>query len=498
MRYFLIFLAILSLAFALHVPRTDSQAKYKRGRGGSGERPVPRVRPRPPSLQPSRDRPDTGDHEYVHKIARKEPKFAYPKSPFTTREVNGKPATGGPTVFERPDGAGWLGNLYLGENDASVAKGIKLSQELYPELEGRQFTILSREPTQRDLKRQSSLQRFKEAQAARGMEAETPPTWNTDKGWWKGLTVEYETKAAQHREYVLQQVSKKLEVWSSQPEGQRFQIHDNTRPQQFLRSPRDQALPRWARKTGRPLPYPVTPQPGAGGRTLYDRMPDPRDFKRVRHSKRDGFHSISYQQSDDAAEVKHLKRDAIDTISEGESKTGSGAQDSPDTLSTDFQEYLEAYEAAQGNASDLIFPILDEMLNGTNSSIVYDAAWSIYADLTGTSPMIVGPFMYGMHSLNWIEDQIFANSTNTTSGTNMTESQFQTDIMSMHAVLLDLYSTAWTKSVAALNATGLLDDMQTLSAYLSTNDTSVMPAGYSTWIDKSYDSRYFTVYNQTM
>lgn len=478
MQYYHFLLAVFHVALAVCAPRSSSTIDYKprltsRGRFGSGEKSIPRVRPQPPASQQGRSNPDVGS---VHQIARKEPQFPYPKAPFATQKIDGRPAVGGPTVFEKPDGAGWLGNLYIGGNDASWANGVKLSEQLYPELSGRQYTRLTTEPTPRDLRRKSSLQRHKEAQAVMGWEPRTPPNWHGDKGWYKGLTVRYEQQAAQRRQYILSEVSKRLEVWSISPEGQRTQLHDNTRPQRFLNSPRDQPLPSWAGRTGRRLPYPVTPEPGIGGllgNTLYDRIIDPGD----------------------AAKARRLKRDGLDNISNQENEANSGATNTPDQLSTDFQTYLEAYVGAQNNASNLILPILDEMLNGTNSSIVYDAAWSIYADLTGTSPMVIGPFIYGMHSLDWIEDQMFANSTNSTT---RAESQYQTEVLAMHAVLLDLYNYGWSKSIDVLNTTGLLDDMHTLSAYLSSNDTSIMPAGYPSWFSSSYDDSYITIYNQTM
>ena len=478
MKIFLLLLAATSVAFALTLPPATpdfdtERSLVERGRSPGAVRPANRPHPEPVTFQLG-----NGNHDVpsVHEVANTEPKWSYPKAPFTTRQGIGKPAVGD-TVFTRPaEGPGLLGNLYLGEDNSRFARGLRLTEARNKATRDRQFTIPSNGPTRYDRARAIGLQEFKQAQAEFGMHPHVPSTWKTDKGWWQGYAVDLQDSAAVDRRWMLSEVSRTLQTWK---EGGRIQLHDNTQTlQNWPDTPPSDPLPNWARTLGPPGGPSLPPRAVDGGplgRTLLDN---------------------SAAGNLKPREVSKLKRqNPISQITNQESGAAAGVTNDTNAFSADFQTYLAAFNVAQSNVSNLIFPFLDSILNGTNSSIVYDTAWSIYSDLTGSSPVIIGPFMYGMHSLDWIEDQIFGNSTNST--VSHEDKYAKNEILAFHSVLLDLYNYAWSNGTAAINQTGLLEDMTMLSQYMMPNDTSIM-GSYANYTSPAYDASYFTTYNQTL
>ena len=222
---------------------------------------------------------------------------------------------------------------------------------------------------------------------------------------------------------------------------------------------------------------------------------------------------------------KHKRDNPITSIQGQEGNSQNGVTNDTNDLSASFQLYLSAFDSAQSNVSALLFPFLDAIMNGTNSSIVYDAAWSIFSDLTGSGPYVIGPFFHGTNCLDWIEDQLFANYTsinlnststsltafdlnststsssgpyaNSTSNATalaLAEEIIVLEYLAVHQVLLDLYNYAWTNGSSTANATGLLADMASLSNYLWPNDTSIAGAYWNS-STPTYDLKYFTTYN---
>lgn len=196
----------------------------------------------------------------------------------------------------------------------------------------------------------------------------------------------------------------------------------------------------------------------------------------------------------------HVTRDnPISSIANQEGNAAFGTDNDTASSEAEFQQYINAFNVARSNVSDLIFPFLDTILANTNSSIVYDAAWSIYSDLTGSSPYVMGPFFHGMNCIEWIEDQLALNGTNITSPSmNATENLARLEYLAVHQVLLELYDYAYHGAASAINQTGLMEDMLTLAQYFAPTDASVFPPGYSTYTEPTYDASYFMVYNETM
>ena len=191
----------------------------------------------------------------------------------------------------------------------------------------------------------------------------------------------------------------------------------------------------------------------------------------------------------------HTKRESpLDTIEQEEGGTLSGNQTSSQSAA-EFELYLAAFQAARANASEIIMPIIQNMTAGTNSSLVFGAAWSLYSDLTFSSPYVIGPFTHGLDCLTWIEDNIFNITKYNTS--DPVQKRRQSQILALDQMLLDKYNEAWTSATAALNKTGLLTNMMTLAEYLSPVDTSVMPPGFATYSSPAYDTSFFTASRNT-
>lgn len=141
-------------------------------------------------------------------------------------------------------------------------------------------------------------------------------------------------------------------------------------------------------------------------------------------------------------------------------------QNSTNPNSEELQLYLDAWNIVKANATDIIWPFLEDMLYGTNSSLVITAAWSIYADLIPTSYVVTGPFFHGYTSLPSQEEQ-WATS-------NMTDEELQ-GLYDLNDVLIDLYSTAWDGASEALNSTGVLDDLDRLTQVIWAYNSSLPP-----------------------
>lgn len=209
------------------------------------------------------------------------------------------------------------------------------------------------------------------------------------------------------------------------------------------------------------------------------------------------------------------KRDASDdmTSDEGSTDNSPSSKAAMDKNQADFQNILLAFQSAQANASALLFPLLDQMVAGSNSSMVYDAAWSIYSELTYQPMHIVGPFTYGMNCMDWLEEQMLGtNSSANATLTRLLDAPTSTDrnstkdlpsddelaileYLATHEVLLQLYNNVWDQATKALNGTGLLDQMATLSGYLLPNDTSVATSGFFDQTAQDPNAAYFTDYS---
>ena len=141
------------------------------------------------------------------------------------------------------------------------------------------------------------------------------------------------------------------------------------------------------------------------------------------------------------------------------------AQNSTRQTPEELQEYLDAWIIVRDNATDILWPFLLDMLEGTNSSLVINAAWSVYAHMIPTHFDVRGPFSYGWTSL-YAQEEEWAMSANISNAT-------LTEMYAIDDVLLDLYGTAWDGGFQALNSSGLLDDLDHLTQVIQSYNASL-------------------------
>ncbi|KAL8717225.1 MAG: hypothetical protein Q9225_005510 [Loekoesia sp. 1 TL-2023] len=127
----------------------------------------------------------------------------------------------------------------------------------------------------------------------------------------------------------------------------------------------------------------------------------------------------------------------------------------------DNRRYMEAYNVIRDNATTMLMPIIEEMVNGSNSDLVWNAAWEIMSLADRSIIIVGGPVFQGMHLLDWWEDSI----------ANKTDNENMNSIRAMDAVFIDLYQTTWNKANDILDSSGLSHEMDLIEAAL--NGTSL-------------------------
>lgn len=175
-----------------------------------------------------------------------------------------------------------------------------------------------------------------------------------------------------------------------------------------------------------------------------------------------------------------VERGTIQQISSVTAPETSAAS-TTSTDKTSYENCLSAFQYAQANASNIVTPFILDMLNGTNSSMMYEAAWSIYSELTAATEQVIGPFTMGLNSIDWMEDQLF-NGTAYTIDMLMAKSNLtHHELALLETVVVlegvyEVYEKTWDAAYYALSSTGLLADMVKLAGWLMPNDTSIIPA----------------------
>ncbi|KAI4121697.1 MAG: hypothetical protein LQ338_006228 [Usnochroma carphineum] len=165
----------------------------------------------------------------------------------------------------------------------------------------------------------------------------------------------------------------------------------------------------------------------------------------------------------------------------GDMKGQEGAQqDSSNEYRNRITDYLDAFELVQKNTTNVIWPFIETMLAASNSSLVYEAAFAVYAHMTMAPVSVSGPFAYGMHALDDYEDRLVASGAS---------NETMTVVYAIDGILIDLYETAWQNATAAANAVGLLEDLQFLADYLDPKDPSLLPDDF-TKVDPAGDDIY--------
>lgn len=141
-------------------------------------------------------------------------------------------------------------------------------------------------------------------------------------------------------------------------------------------------------------------------------------------------------------------------------------QDPTNGYKDQIDSYIDAMHLAQNNITDLIWPTIENMMASSNSALIYDAAFSLYAEMTMAPVSVMGPFVGGMHAFDQYEDSLVASGASEAT---------MTLIYAMDEILIKLYQTAWENATAAANATDLLGDLTVLAEYLTPADRSLLP-----------------------
>ncbi|KAL8775453.1 MAG: hypothetical protein Q9194_003749 [Teloschistes cf. exilis] len=173
---------------------------------------------------------------------------------------------------------------------------------------------------------------------------------------------------------------------------------------------------------------------------------------------------------------KNHKRDILDSMKAQE----PAHQDPNAEYRQEINDYLDAFHSVQANATDVIWPFIEDMLAASNSSLVYEAAFAVFAHLTMAPVTISGPFAFGMHALDDYEDWLVASG-----ASNKTI----TLVYAIDGILIDLYQTTWDNATTALSKTDLPQHLELLADFLDPDDRSMLPAGFTT-VDPAVSDMY--------
>ncbi len=159
----------------------------------------------------------------------------------------------------------------------------------------------------------------------------------------------------------------------------------------------------------------------------------------------------------------------VDDITNTEAASSSAASQPQNATSQapDLQVYLDAWEIIYENATAILWPYIVDMLEGSNSSRVITAAWSVYAHMIPTPYVVTGPFHHGWTSLYSQEAQ-WATEANMTNAT-------LTQLFALDDVLISLYTAAWDGGYNALNSSGVLDDLYWLTDVITLAYNASLP-----------------------
>lgn len=173
---------------------------------------------------------------------------------------------------------------------------------------------------------------------------------------------------------------------------------------------------------------------------------------------------------------KNDKRDVLDSMKAQEPAN----QDPSAEYRKELSDYLDAFHAVQANTTDVIWPFIEDMLAASNSSLVYEAAFAVFAHMTMAPVTVSGPFAFGMHALDDYEDWILASGAS---------NETMTLVYAIDGILIDLYQTAWDNATTALSKTDLPKNLERLADFLDPDDRSLLPAGFTT-VDPAVSDMY--------
>ncbi|KAL9614963.1 MAG: hypothetical protein Q9167_000605 [Letrouitia subvulpina] len=181
---------------------------------------------------------------------------------------------------------------------------------------------------------------------------------------------------------------------------------------------------------------------------------------RVRSPRRRRHRSPARDDSDS----DKVKRDIVDAATKHQSNADSQSKEGQQADNKQgYRDLMQQYDMIRTNATDLIMPILYEMVNGSNSYVVWDAAWEIATLADPSILLFPGPFSQGMHTLDSWEDEVQGQ---------VDEETFN-GILALNSVIIPLYQDTWKKCNDTLGKAGYIDALDALVNALATNDTTL-------------------------
>ena len=143
--------------------------------------------------------------------------------------------------------------------------------------------------------------------------------------------------------------------------------------------------------------------------------------------------------------------------------------------SEDFKNYLTPFEEAQKKAVKIVTPILHDMVAGSTASQIYDAALSIYADLTYYPVSVIGPFHNGENDLDDREEQYKEDLDGNKDLKPEDRTGSYDNLLAFNGVLILKYERAWKKATEALDKDQLREEMPNLAGFLDVANEKAIP-----------------------
>ncbi|KAI4105579.1 MAG: hypothetical protein L6R37_002657 [Teloschistes peruensis] len=185
----------------------------------------------------------------------------------------------------------------------------------------------------------------------------------------------------------------------------------------------------------------------------------PRRSHRVRSDDKDRRR----RRKDDDDYRRFVRRDAVGQATHKQEQAESDHPDTTGDFKQEYQAYMEAFNLVRTNATDIVMPIVEDLIDGSNAEVVWGMGWEILALAEPSIDVTGSLFRAGLHACDWYEDLV----------ANSTSEDEMTGLRAVNAVLIDLYQDAFTRAVDALDAAGVTMQLDQLVEALDTNDTSV-------------------------
>ncbi|KAL8779067.1 MAG: hypothetical protein Q9203_003055 [Teloschistes exilis] len=185
----------------------------------------------------------------------------------------------------------------------------------------------------------------------------------------------------------------------------------------------------------------------------------PRRSHRVRSDDKDRRR----RRKDDDDYRRLVRRDAVGQATHKQEQAESDHPDTTGDFKQEYQAYMEAFNLVRTNATDIVMPIVEDLIDGSNAEVVWGMGWEILALAEPSIDVTGSLFRAGLHACDWYEDLV----------ANSTSEDEMTGLRAVNAVLIDLYQDAFTRAVDALDAAGVTVQLDQLVEALDTNDTSV-------------------------